>query len=143
MLRALPGNRETPTMKDQSAAQSAVWPGGKSIAVLVSVLFETWSDGKPELLPAHDAPEAGHDRPRRLPGAQYGGTQGLWRIRARLIATRPPPRIFCSGRCGELYPEVIAAAAKAGHDIAGHGYTQDGLFCYMTPDEAPCDPQDA
>jgi len=33
-------------MKDQSAAQKAVWPGGKSIAVLVSILFETWSDGK-------------------------------------------------------------------------------------------------
>ena len=22
------------------------WPGGKRIAVLVSILFETWSDGK-------------------------------------------------------------------------------------------------
>lgn len=46
-----------------------------------------------------------------------------------------PATIFCSGRCGELYPQVIAAAAEAGHDIAGHGYTQDGLFCYMTPAE--------
>jgi allantoinase len=26
--------------------QNACWPGGKRIAVLVSILFETWSDGK-------------------------------------------------------------------------------------------------
>jgi hypothetical protein len=63
---------------------------------------------------------------------------------ARSIAIRSPATIFCSGRCGELYPDVIAAAARAGHDIAGHGYTQDGLFCYMTPDEERVrDPQDA
>src|SRR5512132_1920662 len=67
--------------------------------------------------------------------AQYGGNEGLWRILRTLDRHSVPATIFCSGRCGEVYPEVIAAAAKAGHDIAGHGYTQDGLFCYMTPDE--------
>jgi allantoinase len=67
--------------------------------------------------------------------AQYGGNEGLWRILRTLDRHSVPATIFCSGRCGELYPQVIAAAAQAGHDIAGHGYTQDGLFCYMTPDE--------
>jgi hypothetical protein len=45
-------------LKDQSAAQSAVWPGGKSIAVLV-ILFGPWSDGKGRASSAHDATETG------------------------------------------------------------------------------------
>jgi len=123
-------------MKDQSAAQSAVWPGGKSIAVLVSILFETWSDGKgPSYFPRTTPLKPGTTDHGAIQWAQYGGNEGLWRILRTLERHATPATIFCSGRCGELYPEVIAAAAKAGHDIAGHGYTQDGLFCYMTPDE--------
>ena len=33
-------------MEDENARRSLSWPGGKPIAVLVSILFETWSDGK-------------------------------------------------------------------------------------------------
>ena len=123
-------------MNDQSAAQKAVWPGGKSIAVLVSILFETWSDGKgPSYFPRTTPLKPGTVDHGAIQWAQYGGNEGLWRILRTLDRHSVPATIFCSGRCGELYPDVIAAAAKAGHDIAGHGYTQDGLFCYMTPDE--------
>jgi peptidoglycan/xylan/chitin deacetylase (PgdA/CDA1 family) len=123
-------------MKVQSAAQSDVWPGGKSIAVLVSILFETWSDGKgPSYFPRTTPLKPGTTDHGAIQWAQYGGNEGLWRILHTLDRHSVPATIFCSGRCGEVYPEVIAAAAKAGHDIAGHGYTQDGLFCYMTPYE--------
>jgi hypothetical protein len=124
-------NRETPTMKVQSAAQSDVWPGGKSIAVLVSILFETWSDGKgPSYFPRTTPLKPGTIDHGAIQWAQYGGNEGLWRILRTLDRHSVPATIFCSGRCGQLYPEVIAAAAKAGHDIAGHGYTQDGLTVY-------------
>ena len=122
--------------RSQSMAQYLSWPGGKPIAVLVSILFETWSDGKaPSYFPRTTPLKPGTVDRGAIQWAQYGGNEGLWRILRTLDRHSVPATIFCSGRCGELYPEAIAAATEAGHDIAGHGYTQDGLFCYMTPDE--------
>ena len=92
-------------MKDQSAAQSAVWPGGKSIAVLVSILFETWSDGKgPSYFPRTTPLKPGTTDHGAIQWAQYGGNEGLWRILRTLDRHATPATIFCSGRCGELYP---------------------------------------
>ena len=126
-------------MTDATTSQNAKnpsWPGGKPIAVLVSILFETWSDGKaPSYFPRTTPLKSGTADRGAIQWAQYGGNEGLWRILRTLDRHSVPATIFCSGRCGELYPQVIAAAAKAGHDIAGHGYTQDGLFCYMTREE--------
>ena len=117
-------------------AKEPTWPGGKRIAVLVSILFECWSDGKgPSYFPRTTPLKPGTVDRGAIQWAQYGGNEGLWRILRTLERHHVPATIFCSGRAGELYPDVIKAAAQAGHDIAGHGYTQDGLFCYMTPDE--------
>jgi peptidoglycan/xylan/chitin deacetylase (PgdA/CDA1 family) len=119
-------------MNDQLSA----WPGGKRIAVLVSILFETWSEGKgPSYFPRTTPLEPGIVDRGAVQWAQFGGNEGLWRILHALDRHGVPATVFCSGRCGELYPDVIAQAARSGHDIAGHGYTQDGLFCYMTPDQ--------
>jgi len=132
--------RVTPSVSEPGArtmSQTLSWPGGSPIAVLLSILFETWSDGKaPSYFPRTTPLKPGTVDRGAIQWAQYGGNEGLWRILRTLDRHGVPATIFCSGRCGELYPQVIAAAAaKAGHDIAGHGYTQDGLFCYMTPDE--------
>jgi allantoinase len=116
--------------------KSTTWPGGKRIAVLVSILFECWSDGKgPSYFPRTTPLKPGTVDRGAIQWAQYGGNEGLWRILRTLERHQVPATIFCSGRAAELYPDAIKAAARGGHDIAGHGYTQDGLFCYMTPDE--------
>ena len=113
-----------------------VWPGGKRIAVLVSILFETWSQDKsPSYFPRTSPLKPGTVDRGAIQWAQYGGNEGLWRIIRTLDRHSVPATIFCSGKSAEFYPEVIAQAARSGHDIAGHGYTQDGLFAYMTPDE--------
>lgn len=112
-----------------------VWPGGKRIAVLVSILFETWSEDKsPSYFPRTSPLKPGTVDRGAIQWAQYGGNEGLWRIIRTLDRHSVPATVFCSGKSAELYPEVIAQAARSGHDIAGHGYTQDGLFAYMTPD---------
>jgi peptidoglycan/xylan/chitin deacetylase (PgdA/CDA1 family) len=113
-----------------------VWPGGKRIAVLVSILFETWAEGKsPSYFPRTSPLQPGTVDRGAIQWAQYGGNEGLWRIIRTLDRHSVPATVFCSGKSAELYPEVIAQAARSGHDIAGHGYTQDGLFAYMTPEE--------
>ena len=43
---------------------------------------------------------------------------------------------FCvNAKCAELFPDAVAGITKAGHDIAGHGYFQDELLAYMTPED--------
>src|SRR4029077_635403 len=73
-----------PPMADQSASQTAQnvsWPGGKPIAVLVSILFETWSDGKaPSYFPRTTPLKPGTVDRGAIQWAQYGGNEGLWRI---------------------------------------------------------------
>ena len=119
-------------MSDQLTA----WPGGKRIAVLVSILFETWSEGRgPSYFPRTTPLKAGAVDRGAIQWAEFGGNEGIWRILRTLERYRVPATVFASGRCGELYPDALRQAVRAGHDIAGHGYTQDGLFCYMTPEE--------
>jgi peptidoglycan/xylan/chitin deacetylase (PgdA/CDA1 family) len=45
-----------------------------------------------------------------------------------------PATLFCNGRSAELWPEAVAAFARAGHDVAGHGYLQDQTLFSMTAD---------
>jgi len=42
-----------------------------------------------------------------------------------------PSTLFCNGRSAEVWPEAVAAFAKAGHDVAGHGYLQDQTLFSM------------
>jgi peptidoglycan/xylan/chitin deacetylase (PgdA/CDA1 family) len=112
------------------------WPGGKRVAVLVSILFEVWSDGKsPSYFPRTTPLRPGTVDHGAIQWARYGGNEGLWRILRTLDRHGVRSTVLCSGRAGELYPDVIALAARSGHAIAGHGYTQDDLFVYKTPDE--------
>ena len=121
----------------RGTSRNRSWPGGKRIAVLVSILFETWSDGKgPSYFPRTTPLKAGTIDRGAIQWAQYGGNEGLV---AHSPHARSPRRCrrrsSAADAAASSIPQVIATAAKAGHDIAGHGYTQDGLFCYMTPDE--------
>jgi allantoinase len=112
------------------------WPGGKRVAVLVSVLFETWGEGKsPSYFPRTSPLKPGTVDRGGIQWAQYGGNEGLWRIIRTLDRHDVRATILCSGKCGELYPDVLRQAVKSGHDIGGHGYTQDEYFVYMRPEE--------
>jgi peptidoglycan/xylan/chitin deacetylase (PgdA/CDA1 family) len=46
-----------------------------------------------------------------------------------------PATFSVNAKCAEAYPDAIAQIARSGFDIAGHGYTQDQLLAYMSPDE--------
>ena len=112
------------------------WPDGKRVAISVMVLLETWSEGK--------APAYSIQTTALKPGAvdysgatwsQYGGRVGVWRVIRALDHFRIRGTFFASAKSAELYPEAIAQMVKSGHDIAGHGITQDQLLVYLTPEE--------
>ncbi|HEY4922521.1 MAG TPA: polysaccharide deacetylase family protein [Xanthobacteraceae bacterium] len=112
------------------------WPDGKRIAVTMTAMLETWSEGKPPPYGVQATPlKPGTIDHGGIAWGSYGGKVGVWRI-IELMRRNGMRGTFCvNARCAELYPEAVAQIVKSGHDVAGHGYVQDQLLAYMTPDE--------
>lgn len=111
-------------------------PEGKRVAVCLTVLLETWSDGNaPSYSVQTTALKPGAVNHAGISWASYGGREGVWRILRTLDRHDVPGTFFTNARCVESYPEAVRAVVAAGHDLAGHGYTQDGLLTYMDADE--------
>ena len=115
---------------------SFAWPGGKRIAVAVTVMFETWSEGKgpPYSVQATGLKPGTVDR-AGIAWATYGGKVGVWRI-INLLSQNNVRGTFCTNAaCAERYPEAVAQIVRSGHEIAGHAYVQDELLAYLEPDQ--------
>jgi peptidoglycan-N-acetylglucosamine deacetylase len=112
------------------------WPNGKRIAVTMTAMLETWSEGKPPPYGVQATPlKPGTIDHGGIAWGSYGGKVGVWRI-IELMSRNGMRGTFCvNARCAELYPEAVAQIVKSGHDVAGHGYVQDQLLAYMTPEE--------
>lgn len=111
------------------------WPGGKRIAVTITVLLETWSDGKaaPYSIQTTSLKPGAVDH-SGIAWGQYGGNEGLWRIMRILDRFNAPGTICPNAASVKLYPEAIRQAVKSGHEVAGHGHFQDELMVYMEPE---------
>ena len=112
------------------------WPNGKKVAVTLSIMYETWSEGTAPTYSVHASTlkpgtvdHSGHA------WSTYGARVGIWRILHSLNRLGVPATVFPNARCAELYPDLIKQAVYGGHDIGAHAYTQDGLLSYMTPDQ--------
>jgi peptidoglycan/xylan/chitin deacetylase (PgdA/CDA1 family) len=112
------------------------WPDGKRMAVTMTAMLETWSEGKPPPYGVQATPlRPGTIDHGGIAWGSYGGKVGVWRI-IELMSRNGMRGTFCvNARCAELYPEAVAQIVKSGHDVAGHGYVQDQLLAYMTPEE--------
>jgi peptidoglycan/xylan/chitin deacetylase (PgdA/CDA1 family) len=111
------------------------WPEGRRVAVLVSVLLETWSEGKsPSYFPRTTPLPPGSKDVAGINWSRFGGNEGIWRIARNLKDLGVSATLFCNGRSAEVWPEAVTAFAKAGHDVAGHGYLQDQTLFSMAAD---------
>jgi allantoinase len=114
-------------------ANNLTWPNGKKIAVSVTVMFETWSDGAaPNYSVQTTHLKSGTVDHASKAWSTYGGRVGVWRLIRMLDRLQIPGTFFTNARCTEIYPEAVKQIAKSGHDIAGHAYTQDQLLAYMS-----------
>jgi allantoinase len=119
--------------KDMPAPSKLVWPDGHRIAVVVSVLLETWTDGKsPSYFPRTTPLAPGAKDVAGINWSRFGGNEGIWRLSRNLVDLGIPATLFCNGRSAEDWPNAVAAFAKAGHDVAGHGYLQDQTLFSMS-----------
>lgn len=112
------------------------WPNGKRMAVMITVLLETWSDGKAAPYSVQTTSlKPGFVDHSGIAWGQYGGNEGLWRIIRTLDRFNVRGTICPNAASAALYPEVIRQAIKSGHEIAGHGHFQDELMVYMEPEQ--------
>lgn len=113
-----------------------IWPHGARVVVMPTVMFETW--------PRDKTPPAGSMGSRLRDGtidlhglswAEYGGRTGIWRLLDIFEKAGVKSTVCANAHAAEHYPEAMQAFHKAGHEIAGHSYTQDMLLPYMKPDD--------
>jgi peptidoglycan/xylan/chitin deacetylase (PgdA/CDA1 family) len=117
-------------------AQTFAWPGGKRIAVLISVLLESWSDGKsPHYFTRTTPLKPGATDFAGIQWSQYGGEEGIWRIVRTLDECHMRGSVFANGRAAELYPDAFKQIVRSGHVVEGHGYAQDQYFLEMPPEQ--------
>jgi peptidoglycan/xylan/chitin deacetylase (PgdA/CDA1 family) len=114
---------------------AASWPGGKRIAVLISVLLENWSEGRsPTYFPRTTPLKPGAIDHAGIEWSHYGGREGIWRILRVLDRAKAKATIFANGLSVELYPDAVRAALAAGHALGAHSWSQDQYLSDLGPD---------
>ncbi len=112
------------------------WANGAKTAVLVTVMFETWSEEKaPPYSPMTTSLKQGTPDRLGISWSQYGGKTGIWRIMRILDEFEIPSTVCINGKSVELYPEAARELHKRGHELAAHSYTQDLILPYLSPEE--------
>jgi peptidoglycan/xylan/chitin deacetylase (PgdA/CDA1 family) len=112
------------------------WPGNKRLAVMVTVMFEVWSEGKaPPYSPMTTSLKPGTPDLLVISWSRYGGKTGVWRFMRILDDAEIKATVCLNARAAELFPEAVTELQKRGHEIAGHSYTQDLILPYLSPQE--------
>jgi peptidoglycan/xylan/chitin deacetylase (PgdA/CDA1 family) len=112
------------------------WPNDARICVLVTVMFEVWSEGKaPPYSPMTTALKPGTPDLLGISWSQYGGKTGIWRILNTLDTHAVKGTVCANAKCVEVFPEAVKEIDKRGHEIAAHSYTQDTILPYLSSEE--------
>jgi allantoinase len=112
------------------------WPNDARLAVIVSVLFESWSEGKhPAYFPRTTPLKSGAVDLSASRWSEYGGNEGIWRLAGALSERGIPATVFCNALSAERYPDAVHHLVRSKLDVAGHGYAQDQYLLDYPPDE--------
>ena len=114
------------------------WPYHKKLTVMVTIMFEVWSEGKaPPYSPMTTSLKPGTPDLLVISWSQYGGKTGIWRFMRILNDTAINATVCLNAKAAELFPEAVKRIAlhNRGHEIAGHSYTQDLVLPYLTLEE--------
>jgi peptidoglycan/xylan/chitin deacetylase (PgdA/CDA1 family) len=112
------------------------WPAQKKLAVMVTVMFEVWSEGKaPPYSPMTTSLKPGTADLLGISWSQYGGKTGIWRFMRIFDDVDIKATICLNAKGAELFPQAVQRLHERGHEIAGHSYTQDLILPYLSLDE--------
>ena len=112
------------------------WPNGARMAVVVTCLLETWTEGKwpPFSVQTTSLKPGTPDHAAAMWGT-YGVQAGVWRLLKILDANQVPATFAANARALELNPRATAQIVRSGHEIAAHSYTQDTVLAYLSAAE--------
>jgi hypothetical protein len=114
----------------------AGWPNDKPLAISVSVMLEGWTDDSaPGIGPMGNPLRAGVLDLQGRSWAEYGPKVGAWRLLDILENQKLRAVFYVSGILAERHPELMRAIAGAGHVVAAHGWGQNIIPSYQTPEE--------
>jgi peptidoglycan/xylan/chitin deacetylase (PgdA/CDA1 family) len=106
------------------------WPDGKMICATLTVALEAFNRGghfkKSSDLSVNLA---------SISHANYGGNVGIWRIMEICDRNDVRATIDVNGLACERWPDAVKALHDAGHEVAGHGTTNDIKITDLSPDE--------
>src|SRR5256885_13660888 len=112
------------------------WPGHKKLAIMVTVMFEVWAEGKaPPYSPMTTSLKPGTADLLGISWSQYGGKTGIWRFMRIFDDADIKATVCLNAKGAEVFPEAVKELHRRGHEIAGHSYTQDLILPYLSPAE--------
>ncbi len=106
------------------------WPDKANIAISVNLAFEAFLR-QSQISMGRTRPE-GIDH-FSLSYAEYGARAGVWRLLDLLDELGLKGSMSTNGLAAERYPKIVRTCMEAGHEIVGHGWTNDDLL----PKDAP------
>lgn len=107
-------------------ASTSIYPNGARIAVALTFLVESWSEGKaPPYSPMTSPPRPGTTDLTGIQWSEYGARAGAYRL-MRIAKDHGLPATFCvNARVAELFPAVVKQIVASDFELAGHNYAQD------------------
>jgi peptidoglycan/xylan/chitin deacetylase (PgdA/CDA1 family) len=122
--------------QDSSAQRGFEWPNRARMAVVVTCLLETWSEGKwPPFSVQTTSLKSGTPDLAAAMWGKYGVKAGVWRLLRILDENKVPATFAANARALELDPRAAMQIVRSGHEIAAHSYTQDTILAYLGADE--------
>ncbi|WP_174803404.1 polysaccharide deacetylase family protein [Martelella limonii] len=113
-----------------------LWPKGRRIAVVFNVAWEIWRDGRTSGVgPMGNVLPGGLFDPNADSYGRYNAASGSRRLLDILERNGVRASILASGLVAERQPEALSRAARAGHDIVGHGLSQDMLSPMLSAED--------
>lgn len=115
---------------------SYTWPGGKTAALVVNIMFEQWAPGvAPGLGPMGNPLPAATLDYQAVSWADYGWRTGVWAALELLERESVPATFYVSGILTETAPNAIVAIAEGGHELSGHAWSQDRIPARLEREE--------
>ena len=112
------------------------WPHQARIAVVVTCLLESWSEGRgPPFTVQTTALKPGTPDRASMTWGTYGVRAGVWRLLKILDENKVPATFAANARSLELAPAAAKQIITSGHEICAHSYLQDAILAYLSPAE--------
>jgi allantoinase len=104
-----------------TARPDFIWPGGRRLAIHVSVNLEHFSYG--EGLGISWSPGIPHPNTYNWAWREYGNRVGVWRLLELFDEFKLPISLLLNSEVYDHAPEVVAAFRARGDEVVGHGRT--------------------